>query len=230
MPPGWLLTRAFVPRAARLSAHARLPLRKAGDYPVAIVSVSLERMEDGRARSARIAVGSVEPVARRWPALEQALEGRQSIPARPPTWRGKGPGISPDATASKRRAGTDAGSPEPGALRFPVPPGASDYVAFADDNGEAFVADRDPMTPLIDILREDLVLTGSKAVCREGFCGACMVLIDGEPVASCLTPAALAVGRQILTIEGVSRRTSRRRCRRRSKRTTSFNAACASRE
>ena len=75
LPPGWLLTRVFAPRAARLSAHARLPLRKAGDYPVAIVSVSLERMEDGRARSARVAVGSVEPVARRWPALEQALEG-----------------------------------------------------------------------------------------------------------------------------------------------------------
>ena len=80
LPPGWLLTRVFAPRAARLSAHARLPLRKAGDYPVAIVSVSLERMEDGRARSARIAVGSVEPVARRWPALEQALEGRPIDP------------------------------------------------------------------------------------------------------------------------------------------------------
>jgi carbon-monoxide dehydrogenase small subunit len=73
-------------------------------------------------------------------------------------------------------------------------------------NGEAFVADRDPMTPLIDILREDLALTGAKAVCREGFCGACMVLIDGEPVASCLIPTALAAGQRILTIEGLSRR------------------------
>ena len=80
LPPGWLLTRVFVAPAARLSAHARLPLRKAGDYPVAIVSVSLERMEDGRARSARVAVGSVEPVARRWPTLEQALEGRPIDP------------------------------------------------------------------------------------------------------------------------------------------------------
>jgi len=79
-PPGWLMTRVFAPRAARLSAHARLPLRKAGDYPVAIVSVSLERTRDGRARSARVAVGSVEPAARRWPALEQALEGRPIDP------------------------------------------------------------------------------------------------------------------------------------------------------
>jgi len=81
LPPGWLMTRVFVAPAARLSAHARLPLRKAGDYPVAIVSVSLERTQDGRVLSARVAVGSVEPVARRWPALEEALEGRSIDPA-----------------------------------------------------------------------------------------------------------------------------------------------------
>jgi carbon-monoxide dehydrogenase medium subunit len=75
-PPGWLLTRVFAPRSARLSAHARLPLRQAGDYPVAIVSLSLELRADGAIASARVAVGSVEPVARRWPGLEQALEGR----------------------------------------------------------------------------------------------------------------------------------------------------------
>jgi aerobic carbon-monoxide dehydrogenase small subunit len=73
-------------------------------------------------------------------------------------------------------------------------------------NGEACLTSRDPMTPLIDILREDLALTGAKAVCREGFCGACMVLLDGQPVVSCLTPIALAVGREIRTIEGLSRR------------------------
>lgn len=80
LPQGWLLTRVFAPRAARLSAHARLPLRQAGDYPVAIVSVSLERAQDGVARAPRIAVGSVERVARRWPALEQALDGRAIAP------------------------------------------------------------------------------------------------------------------------------------------------------
>ena len=80
LPPGWLLTRVFAPRSARLSAHARLPLRKSGDYPVAIVSVSLDRSKEGLARSARVAVGSVEPVARRWPSLEQALEGRPIDP------------------------------------------------------------------------------------------------------------------------------------------------------
>jgi carbon-monoxide dehydrogenase medium subunit len=80
LPAGWLLTRIFAPRSARLSAHARLPLRKAGDYPVAIVSVSLERTNEGRVKNARVAVGSVEPVARRWRALELALEERAIDP------------------------------------------------------------------------------------------------------------------------------------------------------
>ena len=75
LSPGWLLTRVVAPRSGRRSAHARLPLRKAGDYPVAIVSVSLDRRPDGRAAAVRIAVGSVEPFARRWTELEQALEG-----------------------------------------------------------------------------------------------------------------------------------------------------------
>jgi aerobic carbon-monoxide dehydrogenase medium subunit len=80
LPPGWLLTRVLLPRAGRVSAHARLPLRRAGDYPVAIVSVSMVRLPDGAVSSVRIAVGSVEPVARRWLALERILEGQPLDP------------------------------------------------------------------------------------------------------------------------------------------------------
>ena len=71
-------------------------------------------------------------------------------------------------------------------------------------NGEYYVTTRDPMTPLVDILREDLALTGAKIVCREGFCGACMVLMDDRPVVSCLTPAVSAAGRAIRTVEALS--------------------------
>jgi aerobic carbon-monoxide dehydrogenase medium subunit len=85
-PAGWLLTRVILPRAGRLSAHARLPLRKAGDYAVAIVSASLQRLSDGTAASVRIAVGSVEPVAKRWLALERALEGRLLDPETAAEW------------------------------------------------------------------------------------------------------------------------------------------------
>ena len=76
LAPGRLVTRIIVPRAERKTAHARLPLRRSGDYPVAIVSLSLSVDAANRVQAARIAVGSVEPSARRWPRLEAALLGR----------------------------------------------------------------------------------------------------------------------------------------------------------
>lgn len=75
LPPGHLLTRVRVPRSPVRTAHARLPLRKAGDYPVAILSLAVTCDATGRVVRARAAVGSVEPVARRWPAFEDALVG-----------------------------------------------------------------------------------------------------------------------------------------------------------
>lgn len=82
LAPGHLLTRIIVPRHGRSSAHARLPLRKAGDYPVAIVSLAISCDAAGRVATARAAVGSVEPVARRWQRLEAALIGHPLEPAR----------------------------------------------------------------------------------------------------------------------------------------------------
>lgn len=73
--PGRVLLEVVVPRVPEPSAHARLTLRAAGDYPVAIVSLSLALAADATVARARVAVGSVEPVARRWPELEDALTG-----------------------------------------------------------------------------------------------------------------------------------------------------------
>jgi carbon-monoxide dehydrogenase small subunit len=71
-------------------------------------------------------------------------------------------------------------------------------------NGEQRTAVSDPLTPLLDVLRDEFSLTGAKIVCREGFCGACMVLVDGKPAVSCLMPAGLAEGRDIRTVESLS--------------------------
>ncbi|MBR0784961.1 (2Fe-2S)-binding protein [Bradyrhizobium iriomotense] len=70
-------------------------------------------------------------------------------------------------------------------------------------NGDRRASAADPVTPLVDILREEFHLTGTKPVCREGFCGACMVLVDDRPTPSCLMPAALAEGSDIRTVEGL---------------------------
>lgn len=71
-------------------------------------------------------------------------------------------------------------------------------------NGETDTFDVDARTPLIDVLRDRCRLTGAKSVCREGFCGACTVIIDGEAVPSCLRPVGMLAGSEIVTIEGLA--------------------------
>lgn len=71
-------------------------------------------------------------------------------------------------------------------------------------NGEARTIEAHPERPLLDVLREDLHLTGTKFGCGEGQCRACTVLVDGKPTLSCLTPARRAEGKSVLTIEGLA--------------------------
>ena len=71
-------------------------------------------------------------------------------------------------------------------------------------NGEPREAEAHPMERLLDVLRVQLRLTGTKEGCGEGECGACSVLLDGALVNSCLVPALQADGAEIKTIEGVT--------------------------
>lgn len=71
-------------------------------------------------------------------------------------------------------------------------------------NGHPQHVEAFPMARLLDVLREDLKLTGTKEGCGEGECGACTVIIDGQIVNSCLVPVAQASGTEITTIEGVA--------------------------
>jgi aerobic-type carbon monoxide dehydrogenase small subunit (CoxS/CutS family) len=72
-------------------------------------------------------------------------------------------------------------------------------------NGRRTTVITDPDRPLLDVLREDLQLTGAKYGCGEGRCGACSVLMDGRRVFSCQTPAKEADNKTILTIEGLAK-------------------------
>jgi len=71
-------------------------------------------------------------------------------------------------------------------------------------NGEQRQADVSPWKRLLDVLREDLRLTGTKEGCGEGECGACCVLLDGETVNSCLVAVGQCHGRSVKTVEGLA--------------------------
>ncbi|HHT62988.1 MAG: (2Fe-2S)-binding protein [Bacillota bacterium] len=72
-------------------------------------------------------------------------------------------------------------------------------------NGKTYRLNVDPRKRLIDVLRDDLNLTGTKEGCGEGECGACTVILDGQAVNSCLVLACQARDKEILTVEGLAR-------------------------
>ena len=78
-------------------------------------------------------------------------------------------------------------------------------------NGKKVVFEGDPLRRLLDLLREDLNLIGSKEGCGEGECGACSVIKDGELVTSCIIPVGSCNGSDIYTIEGI-RDTEKGKC------------------
>jgi carbon-monoxide dehydrogenase small subunit len=71
-------------------------------------------------------------------------------------------------------------------------------------NGEAIEVYTDPAASLLSLLRDQLGLTGTKAGCGQGECGACTVLLDGQAVNSCLIPAGKVAGAEVVTIEALS--------------------------
>ena len=70
-------------------------------------------------------------------------------------------------------------------------------------NGSSHTVDADPDSPLLYVLQEDLQLNGPKFGCGLGQCGACTVLLDGEPIRSCTTAMSDAAGHEVTTIEGL---------------------------
>lgn len=72
-------------------------------------------------------------------------------------------------------------------------------------NGKSYNVEAEPETNLLEIIRDDIGLTGTKYGCGESMCGACTVLLDGTAVHSCITPLSDTVGKSITTIEGLEK-------------------------
>ena len=125
--------------------------------------------------------------------------------------------MSGRGTAKKRGASAkrDAGHPKPVAqsagrgardgAAAPVKAAPGAVTLRLTVNGRVRSASVPPMKRLLDVLREDLALPGSKEGCGEGECGACTVLLDGEPVNSCLVAAGQCQGSKVVTVEGLAR-------------------------
>ena len=71
-------------------------------------------------------------------------------------------------------------------------------------NGKAVTAKSEPDTPLLWVIRDEVGLTGTKFGCGAGLCGACTVLLDGQPIRSCSTPLSLTAGKLVSTVESLS--------------------------
>src|SRR3954469_14601080 len=84
-----------------------------------------------------------------------------------------------------------------------LPAAASTVTVALVVNGQPAEATVEARTTLAELLRDDLGLTGTHLACEHGVCGACTVLVDGDPVRSCLRLAAQARGTSVVTVEGI---------------------------
>lgn len=107
--------------------------------------------------------------------------------------------VAADGEPPARNATGAGGSEARAAVATP-----ENFTLEFEVNGRAVTVVAPPMARLLDVLREDLGLTGTKEGCGEGECGSCTVLIDGQPVCSCLVPAIQAQGQELLTVEGLA--------------------------
>ena len=80
------------------------------------------------------------------------------------------------------------------------------YPISLNVNGQDYAVEVEPTRLLVDILRYDIGLTGTKEGCSVGVCGACTVLVDGEIISSCLMPGVSANGSRVITVEGLAER------------------------
>src|ERR1700730_9487818 len=103
------------------------------------------------------------------------------------------------------RAASKAEESAPGAAEKAAKQASENISVSITVNGQPYTIIVEPRMTLLDALREELALTGTKKSCDRGECGACTVHVDGRRILSCMTLAAMQEGKHVITIEGLER-------------------------
>ncbi|MBH61483.1 MAG: aldehyde oxidase [Alphaproteobacteria bacterium] len=231
LSPNELVTGLRMPKPASRSSSTfiKLGARRYLVISIAMVAVVLEATDNGMVACARIAVGACSEVARRLPHLEAALAGlpisaelaKSALPEHLESLepiddvRGSAAYRRDAALTCVRRAlaelGTnlDSGAGSPRAKSQTRVERSQGIESDADTfsivvNGKPAKISSPRITRLADVLRDELLLTGTKIGCNAGDCGACTVLLDGQQMCACLVPVGQVNGRQVTTVEGLS--------------------------
>ena len=168
---------------------------------------------DGAVTAARVAMTALAPTIRRVPEAEAALIGQRRRRRRRSTAAGAAVGSRGSADLRRPRLGRlpagDGGRDRPardrdGALSRARRGGIVKVAATLTVNGVAYPVELEPGTNLLAAVRDAIGLTGSKEGCDDSECGACMMLLDGQPVNSCSYLALQAEGSEITTVEGLA--------------------------
>ena len=232
LKPGELLAEIIVPVPTGKTAFIKYG-RKHSHTP-AIVTVAAHLVMDGDVvRSARIALGAAGPHPIRARAAEAALQGSALNAATIEAAATAAAAESRSLHRRHRQRVVPAQDGEGVRCSGLTPTGrggtlimASKIVSFTLNGRETEVLVK-PLMTLQRLLRDQLGYTATKTGCRQGGCGSCTVLVDGEPMTSCLLPVEDVTGKEVTTLEGITPATVCIPCRRLSTRTSPPSAATA---
>ncbi len=198
------------PAAGTGSAYVRLEYRRQMEIAV-VGATAVVTVTDGSVADARVAMTALSPTIRRVPEAEAALAGigrRRSCGCR----GSRGGGHRGDADLGRARVGglpardgcRDRPPGDRAGSRTGARGGVVKVAATLAVNGISYPVELDPGTSLLTAVRDVVGLTGSKEGCDDSECGACMMLLDGEPVNACSYLALQAEGAEITTVEGLA--------------------------
>ena len=223
--PDELLEAVEVPLPPRATGSCYLRLEYRRQMEIAVVgATAVLTLAGDVVADARVAITALAPTIRRVPAAEAALletdagptaagaaaatrggRGRADLgrPRLRPLPAGDGRGRHPARDRDRRRTGSRRGGAHPSERRARGRSGMK-VAATLRVNGIAYPVELDPHSTLLRAVREQIGLTGSKEGCDDSECGACMMLLDGEPVNACSYLALQAEGGEITTVEGLA--------------------------